>query len=233
MKECYSALHVSARYSKIAHTPGETVTADIFLHDEHSIGRTEEGRLTVTAEFFDIHGAVLQRKEWSATGHEQADKPVLSLGTIEWQAAPVEGGFVLLRLSLSDSQAAGTAAAKTTGIKINDHFFTIGGNAAGEELGASSGTADGHPFHPFRNLPKASIKITPKSGVVELQNISSVAAVGLFLYDADASRFTRFEPGYFSLLPNETSKVSVMGTDIESLSQALRIEGFNIDRTYG
>lgn len=276
VRECYASLHVSARYAKIAHTVGETIQAEIYLHDENACGRTEENRLTVTAEFFDIHGTVLQQKEWSAPGPELGGKPVSPLGTIEWQTTAVDGGLVLLRLSLSESQAAGTAAVEAVAVTAagettsvekeaaarNDYFFTIdggGGGAAGrdgekpagdsapasstpdersgvataggnttDESGAA-GRTGGRPFQPLRRLPKASIKITPKNGVVELQNISAVAAVGLFLYDNDASRFTGFEPGYFSLLPNEDRKVGIVGTDIDSLFQTLRIEGFNID----
>lgn len=92
IRNAFSSLHVSAKYSRLNYNCNEEFIGDIYVTSDFN----EEKDVKVNAQGVDLRGNVLCEEFWDIKIKDY----VTSLGAIKWNIAPCENNIFFLRLKL-------------------------------------------------------------------------------------------------------------------------------------
>ena len=180
VKNAFSGLHCSARYDKIRHVAGERFDCGLYLHSDGIVS----GEVVIEARILSMASEVFAQRQWTAMPLQ----PAVFIESIGWDVLSCEGEVFLLDIIVSTD---GVIADRNT------YMFTVTERAA---------------FEPLRRLPPCTLKMTkadvcPACGKWVIENVSNVAAVGVFLYGRNPDGFISFSDNYFVLLPGELRSI--------------------------
>ncbi|GGD89669.1 glycoside hydrolase family 2 protein [Paenibacillus nasutitermitis] len=199
IKKAFSSRFVSARYERLAYRAGERFVCELYLHEERDPSKIAGSEASVTASIYGLGGQLLANRQF-----EMTERGRISLvGQFEWDVQDVAGAF-LLRVELA-----------CIGMEpvCDDYLFAV----------AESGAA---PLFSLRSLPPSEIVIRQSGERIEVENVSTAAAIGVFLKPKGEAGPIVLDRNYLMLLPGQ--RVSVTGLNRRVSTDELAWEGFNV-----
>jgi len=175
VKKAFGALHVTAKYDKIAWRSGERFGCELFVMDEQAAHMA----YSLRARLYRADGELLREQLFELSGAE----PAACAGRLQYDIADAPFAVLLLRLELFGRGEEAPAA-------TNSYLFTV--------------DAD-YPFSPLRALPSADIVVSPglKTGQLTVSNPSDVLAAGVFAIPKRPAGAAYPLDNYLFLLPGE------------------------------
>jgi beta-mannosidase len=207
VRQCFEGVHVSCKYDKVCFKRGEEFKYEVFVHKTEDF----DGHVEVEAQIFTSRGLLLNQAKWVADLSNTECPICVRVGGMAWIVKELPSDMFLLRIIIKH---------KEFEAKHNDYVYFTG---------------DTFPMSPLRKMDKIALRVsdlgTSDRGValLEVENISSTAAVMVYLRQKNPDSFLGVYPNNFVLLPGESRKVEVTMSDMMD-EETVLVSAFNMEQ---